>query len=91
MTHLTGVTPFSYPNNFEEIDDIAKGVRSTGHMFRSKFFISTFYSEHFGVKHHKYSDALLDYGFFLLNVDAIAQSVEVRISLWNAGNFCHGE
>ena len=36
------------------------------------------YSEHFGVKHHKYSDALLDYGFFLLNIDAIAQSVEVR-------------
>ena len=49
-------------------------------MFRCKFFISTFYSEHFGVKHHKYSDALLDYGFFLLNIDAIAQSVEVRIS-----------
>ena len=49
-------------------------------MFRSKFFISTFYSEHFGVKHHKYSDALLDYGFFLLNIDAIAQSVEVSIS-----------
>ena len=32
------------------------------------------------MKHHKYSDALLDYGFFLLNIDAIAQSVEVRIS-----------
>uniref|UniRef100_UPI00358E867D amyloid protein-binding protein 2 isoform X2 n=1 Tax=Myxine glutinosa TaxID=7769 RepID=UPI00358E867D len=33
--------------------------------------------EHFGVKHPKYSDALLDYGFYLLNVDNICQSVTV--------------
>ena len=33
--------------------------------------------EKFGPKHHKYSDALLDYGFFLLNIDAIDQSVQV--------------
>jgi hypothetical protein len=33
--------------------------------------------DHFGVKHHIYSDALLDYGFYLLNVDAICQAVQV--------------
>ncbi|XP_016992872.2 amyloid protein-binding protein 2 [Drosophila takahashii] len=33
--------------------------------------------EHFGVKHQKYGDALLDYGFFLLNVDSVFQSVNV--------------
>ncbi|CAM9211652.1 unnamed protein product, partial [Lampetra fluviatilis] len=33
--------------------------------------------EHFGLKHPKYSDALLDYGFYLLNVDNICQSVTV--------------
>lgn len=31
--------------------------------------------EHFGHKHPKYSDTLLDYGFYLLNVDNICQSV----------------
>ncbi|XP_055586241.1 amyloid protein-binding protein 2 [Uranotaenia lowii] len=29
----------------------------------------------FGTSHQKYADALLDYGFFLLNVDSIANSV----------------
>ncbi|XP_030380960.1 amyloid protein-binding protein 2 isoform X2 [Scaptodrosophila lebanonensis] len=33
--------------------------------------------EHFGRKHQKYGDALLDYGFFLLNVDSVFQSVNV--------------
>ncbi|XP_078682230.1 amyloid protein-binding protein 2-like isoform X2 [Branchiostoma floridae x Branchiostoma belcheri] len=33
--------------------------------------------EHFGPKHPKYSDTLLDYGFYLLNVDNICQSVHV--------------
>ncbi|XP_016948733.1 amyloid protein-binding protein 2 [Drosophila biarmipes] len=33
--------------------------------------------EHFGVTHQKYGDALLDYGFFLLNVDSVFQSVNV--------------
>jgi len=33
--------------------------------------------DHFGAKHQKYSDALLDYGFFLLNIDSICQSVKV--------------
>ncbi|XP_055523588.1 amyloid protein-binding protein 2 [Wyeomyia smithii] len=32
----------------------------------------------FGTNHQKYADALLDYGFFLLNVDSIANSVAVR-------------
>ncbi|XP_029710639.2 amyloid protein-binding protein 2-like [Aedes albopictus] len=31
----------------------------------------------FGTSHQKYADALLDYGFFLLNVDSIANSVAV--------------
>ncbi|XP_050408973.1 amyloid protein-binding protein 2 [Patella vulgata] len=33
--------------------------------------------EHFGCKHPKYSDSLLDYGFFLLNVDSIPAAVHV--------------
>ncbi|KAM8719688.1 hypothetical protein ACLKA7_005850 [Drosophila subpalustris] len=33
--------------------------------------------EHFGPTHQKYGDALLDYGFFLLNVDSVYQSVNV--------------
>ncbi|KAK7087291.1 amyloid protein-binding protein 2-like [Littorina saxatilis] len=33
--------------------------------------------ERFGFDHPKYSDALLDYGFFLLNVDAITSAVHV--------------
>lgn len=33
--------------------------------------------DHFGVKHHRYSDALLEYGFYLLNVDYISQAVQV--------------
>ncbi|XP_032594140.1 amyloid protein-binding protein 2 isoform X2 [Drosophila grimshawi] len=33
--------------------------------------------EHFGVIHQKYGDAVLDYGFFLLNVDSVFQSVKV--------------
>lgn len=35
------------------------------------------YREHFGHKHPKYSDTLLDYGFYLLNVDNICQSVAI--------------
>ncbi|XP_026848269.1 amyloid protein-binding protein 2 [Drosophila persimilis] len=33
--------------------------------------------EHFGRRHQKYGDTLLDYGFFLLNVDSVFQSVNV--------------
>ncbi|XP_075445734.1 amyloid protein-binding protein 2 isoform X2 [Ascaphus truei] len=33
--------------------------------------------ENFGPKHPKYSDTLLDYGFYLLNVDNICQSVAI--------------
>ncbi|KAH8342975.1 amyloid protein-binding protein 2 isoform X1 [Drosophila kikkawai] len=32
---------------------------------------------HFGPTHQKYGDTLLDYGFFLLNVDSVFQSVKV--------------
>lgn len=35
------------------------------------------FREHFGHKHPKYSDTLLDYGFYLLNVDNICQSVVI--------------
>lgn len=35
------------------------------------------FREHFGHKHPKYSDTLLDYGFYLLNVDNICQSVAI--------------
>lgn len=31
----------------------------------------------FGKRHQKYADALLDYGFFLLTVDSVSQSVNV--------------
>uniref|UniRef100_T1JC70 Uncharacterized protein n=1 Tax=Strigamia maritima TaxID=126957 RepID=T1JC70_STRMM len=33
--------------------------------------------EHFGFQHPKYSDALLDYGFYLLNIDLVGPSVQV--------------
>jgi tetratricopeptide (TPR) repeat protein len=49
--------------------------------------------DHFGTKHQKYSDALLDYGFFLLNIDSICQSVKVyqtaldiRIAVFGGNN-----
>lgn len=34
-------------------------------------------SEVFGEEHPKYADTLIDYGFYLLNVDAISQGVKV--------------
>ena len=34
-------------------------------------------SEVFGDKHPKYADTLIDYGFYLLNIDTIAQGVQV--------------
>lgn len=37
----------------------------------------TLFSEHFGPNHQKYGDALLDYGFFLLSVDSVFQSVNI--------------
>lgn len=39
--------------------------------------MNEFFREHFGQKHPKYSDTLLDYGFYLLNVDNICQSVAI--------------
>lgn len=43
--------------------------------------------EHFGHKHPKYSDTLLDYGFYLLNVDNICQSVAIyQVNMSAAGN-----
>lgn len=41
----------------------------------------------FGKHHQKYSDALLDYGFFLLNVDSITHSVNVyKVNIWINNN-----
>lgn len=34
-------------------------------------------SEVFGNQHPKYADTLIDYGFYLLSVDAISQGVQV--------------
>lgn len=41
-------------------------------LFNTRFIL---YSNHFGENHQKYADTLLDYGFFLLNVDDIVRSV----------------
>jgi len=47
---------------------------------KTRMFNNLFISSHrntFGTHHNVYADALLDKGFFLLNVDSINQSVEV--------------
>jgi tetratricopeptide (TPR) repeat protein len=56
-------------------------------------FAVQFARDQFGPKHQKYSDALLDYGFFLLNIDSICQSVKVyqtaldiRIAVFGGNN-----
>ena len=36
-----------------------------------------FCRQHFGCDHPKYADTLIDYGYYLLNVDAIKLSVKV--------------
>ncbi|XP_054728850.1 amyloid protein-binding protein 2 [Anastrepha obliqua] len=48
----------------------------------------------FGAKHQKYADTLLDYGFFLLNVDSVYQSVivykdalDIRCNIFGNRNF----
>lgn len=41
-----------------------------------------FFRQHFGCNHPKYADTLIDYGYYLLNVDAINLSVKVyRVSI----------
>lgn len=40
------------------------------------FFFFCF-RQHFGCDHPKYADTLIDYGYYLLNVDAINLSVKV--------------
>ncbi|XP_037936526.1 amyloid protein-binding protein 2 [Teleopsis dalmanni] len=44
----------------------------------------------FGSKHQKYADALLDYGFFLLNVDSVYQSVKVYKTALDIKRFIFG-
>lgn len=40
-------------------------------------------NEVFGDQHPKYADTLIDYGFYLLSVDAISQGVQVyQASFW---------
>lgn len=49
-----------------------------------------FFSEYFGENHPKYADTLIDYGFYLLNVDHIVSSVfvyEVGPGLWHRPDF----
>lgn len=46
-------------------------------MFALQTFFILPYRNTFGTHHNVYADALLDKGFFLLNVDSINQSVEV--------------
>lgn len=47
------------------------------HTLRAAVLMNLFVSrsKHYGEDHQKYADTLLDYGFFLLNVDAIVKSV----------------
>lgn len=44
----------------------------------------------FGSKHQKYADTLLDYGFFLLNVDCAYQSVNVYIEALDIKRYIFG-
>ena len=45
-------------------------------------FLFWFFRQHFGCNHPKYADTLIDYGYYLLNVDAINRSVKVyRVSI----------
>ena len=45
-------------------------------------FLFWFFRQHFGCNHPKYADTLIDYGYYLLNVDAINLSVKVyRVSI----------
>lgn len=41
------------------------------------FFFLFCFRQHFGCDHPKYADTLIDYGYYLLNVDAINLSVKV--------------
>lgn len=45
---------------------------------KEQIFINFFFDRiHLGKDDPKYADALLDFGFYLLNVDSIVQSVDV--------------
>ena len=43
----------------------------------TKYLSVLFCRQHFGCDHPKYADTLIDYGYYLLNVDAIKLSVKV--------------
>lgn len=47
------------------------------HNFLINKQLSSFCRQHFGCDHPKYADTLIDYGYYLLNVDAINLSVKV--------------
>lgn len=48
-------------------------------------YLASFCRQHFGCDHPKYADTLIDYGYYLLNVDAINLSVKVyKVSIWLA-------
>ena len=44
--------------------------------------------EDFGKEHPKFADALIDYGFYLLNVDCIAQAVIIYQLALNVRKHC---
>lgn len=48
-------------------------ISFVNNIFNTHFILIN--SNHFGESHQKYADTLLDYGFFLLNVDDIVRSV----------------
>lgn len=53
---------------------LKREFKKAGLLIKQAVMIAT---EVFGDKHPKYADTLIDYGFYLLNVDAISQGVEV--------------
>ncbi|XP_066937070.1 amyloid protein-binding protein 2 isoform X1 [Macrobrachium rosenbergii] len=53
---------------------LKREFKKAGLLIKQAVMIAT---EVFGDKHPKYADTLIDYGFYLLNVDAISQGVQV--------------
>lgn len=61
-------------------------------LFRIQYIMKSFLfhlfvnRNYFGESHQKYADTLLDYGFFLLNVDDIVRSVHAYTVKYNENN-----
>eukprot|EP00064_Thunnus_orientalis_P007403 superscaffoldBa00000820_g7423 len=61
-------------SHYDEACVVKREFRKAEQLIKHAVFLAR---EHFGHKHPKYSDTLLDYGFYLLNVDNICQSVAI--------------